>query len=323
MKTEVSLLNGGVAPKLNARVDVIVPCYRYGHFLRECVESVTAQPGVDVRILIIDDASPDNSAEIATQLAACDKRISVTRHSINKGHIATYNEGLEWAGGDFVVLLSADDVLTPGSLERATSLLEAHPEMGWIYGRARMTTDPQRETIDNGTRHKPQIVDGLEWIEKICATGWNPVCASTVVVRTDLLKVVGGYRPELPHAGDLEMWLRYAARSSVGILGTEQALQRVHESNMSKGYPGILDILQRQLAFESFFAQCGHLLSAPDRLIEKVRDRLAIDAMHLMLLNASRGRLDQCQPPLKFVFSVSPRQFVRYPLKWFLKSLRR
>ncbi len=45
-------------------VDVIVPCYRYGHFLRECVESVLEQE-VNVRVLIIDDASPDDTAEVA------------------------------------------------------------------------------------------------------------------------------------------------------------------------------------------------------------------------------------------------------------------
>ena len=50
-------------------VDVIVPCYRYGRFLRECVESVLTQKGVDVRVLIIDDASPDNSGDVGTELS--------------------------------------------------------------------------------------------------------------------------------------------------------------------------------------------------------------------------------------------------------------
>ena len=50
-------------------VDVVVPCYRYGHFLRECVENVLSQSGVSVRVLIIDDASPDNPAEFTAALA--------------------------------------------------------------------------------------------------------------------------------------------------------------------------------------------------------------------------------------------------------------
>ncbi|WP_236654379.1 glycosyltransferase family 2 protein, partial [Streptacidiphilus anmyonensis] len=118
-------------------VSVVVPCYKYGHYLEDCVRSVLdEQPGVDVRVLIIDDASPDDSAEAARKLAAQDERIEVRVHETNRGHIATYNEGLlEWADGDYCALLSADDRLVPGALSRAAALLDAHPEAGFCYGR--------------------------------------------------------------------------------------------------------------------------------------------------------------------------------------------
>src|SRR4051812_11018034 len=119
-----------------ARVDVVVPCYNYGQFLPACVESVLAQEGVDVRILIIDDCSPDDSADVGARLAAADPRIEFRRHTVNRGHIATYNEGLmEWAESDYCVLLSADDLLTPGSLARAVAVMEAHPQIGFVHGR--------------------------------------------------------------------------------------------------------------------------------------------------------------------------------------------
>ena len=58
------------------------------------------QEGVDVRVLIIDDASPDDSAEVAKKIAARDPRVEVVVHATNRGHIATYNEGLlDWADG--------------------------------------------------------------------------------------------------------------------------------------------------------------------------------------------------------------------------------
>jgi glycosyltransferase involved in cell wall biosynthesis len=111
-------------------VDVFVPCYRYEHFLRQCVESVFSQSGVSVRVLIIDDASPDNTAEVAAALASEDPLVSFIRHIENKGHIATYNEGIEWASADYMLLLSA---LLPGALSRAAELMDAHPEVGFIY----------------------------------------------------------------------------------------------------------------------------------------------------------------------------------------------
>ncbi|MGY4472207.1 glycosyltransferase involved in cell wall biosynthesis [Bradyrhizobium sp. LB9.1b] len=95
-------------------VDIVVPCFRYGHFLRECVESVLAQSGPELRVLIIDDASPDNTAEVAEELARSDPRVDYRRHTSNQGLIATANEGIAWARADYMLLLSADDYLLPG-----------------------------------------------------------------------------------------------------------------------------------------------------------------------------------------------------------------
>ncbi len=130
-------------------VSVVIPCYMYGHFLEECAASVLDdQEGVDVRVLIIDDASPDDSAEVAHKIAARDPRVEVIVHEANQGNIATINEGLlDWADGDYWTVLSADDRLTPGALRRARDLLDAHPDAGTRpalpgYGSGREGTGP-------------------------------------------------------------------------------------------------------------------------------------------------------------------------------------
>src|SRR3978361_477119 len=107
--SEVSALGNAVST-----VDVVIPCYKYGRYLRKCVESVVQQRGVNVRILIVDDASPDDSAEVGTTLAAEYPQVEFRRHVHNAGHIATYNEGLiEWSASGYCMLLSADDLLAP------------------------------------------------------------------------------------------------------------------------------------------------------------------------------------------------------------------
>ena len=64
-----------------SRVDVVIPCYNYGKFLGDCVAgALDDQPGTDVRVLIIDDASQDDSSEIAHKLAAADDRVEVIVH---------------------------------------------------------------------------------------------------------------------------------------------------------------------------------------------------------------------------------------------------
>ena len=73
--------------------------------------------GVDVRVLIIDDASTDDTPQVGQTLASTDSRVQFRRHDANKGHIATYNEGLlGWAAARYSLLLSADDALVPGAL---------------------------------------------------------------------------------------------------------------------------------------------------------------------------------------------------------------
>ena len=120
---------GAVMPN----IDVVVPCYRYGHFLRECVTSVLIAGGVD-SILIIDDASNNGSADVANELASENGRVEVIVHRANRGHIATYNEGIEWASAKYFLLLSADDLITPGCLRRAVSIMEQHPSISMTHG---------------------------------------------------------------------------------------------------------------------------------------------------------------------------------------------
>src|SRR5690606_9244395 len=82
-------------------------------------------------------ASPDGTAEIATRIARRDPRMELRRHERNAGLIATANEGLAWAAdSDCLLLLSADDLLVPGALRRAASVLARHPGVGLVYGPA-------------------------------------------------------------------------------------------------------------------------------------------------------------------------------------------
>jgi glycosyltransferase involved in cell wall biosynthesis len=69
-----------------SRVDVVIPCYKYAHYLHGCVESVLSQEGVEVRVLILDDASPDNTPEVGEELARQDGRVEYRRHAVNRGN---------------------------------------------------------------------------------------------------------------------------------------------------------------------------------------------------------------------------------------------
>ena len=153
------------------------------------------------------------------------------RHETNKGHIQTYNDGLEAVTGDYVVLLSADDLLPPGALTRAVALMEAHPKVGFVYGYARSFTGGP--PVVNARVRNWSLWTGIDWLGLAARRGRCFISSPEVVMRRDALQQVGGYDPRLPHSGDLDMWLRTAARWDVGrINGPTQALYRVHDANM-------------------------------------------------------------------------------------------
>ena len=269
-------------------VDVIVPCYRYGHFLRECVQSVLTQARAEVRVLIIDDESPDNTPEVEQQLAREDSRVTYRRHSKNMGHIATYNEGIDWVQAQYFLLLSADDYLLPGALARATELMEAHPRVGMCYGQA-LEIHPDASTRQAHTGMKADgeagslVIEGLDFIELCRRSGSiNLVPTPTAVVRTDLQKRLAGYRPELPHSGDLELWLRLAAHGTVGFIAMNQAVYRRHSDNMSLAYIGenrLADLHQREAAIDWFCRSCLHVLPNADAMKRALLEPLAHEAV--------------------------------------------
>lgn len=275
------------------RVDVVVPCYNYGRYLRHCVQSVLDQRGVAARVLVIDDASTDDSSIVGAMLAASDSRVEFRRHAVNKGHIATYNEGIDWAQGDYFLLLSADDYLLPDALFRSTQLMNSHVDVSFTFGRALSTeNDDGASQIPAHTTASPcWVIPGTDFIRTSAAH--NLVPTPTAVVRMSAQKRVGGYSADLPHAGDMEMWLRLAAGGDVGFVDGYLAVYRRHPANMSLTYyldGSLPDLCQRRTAIESFLKRPG--LQQPMRLRRMLLRSLATVAVQ----NASAALNDgQCE----------------------------
>lgn len=263
-------------------VDVVIPCYNYERYLRTCVQSVIAQEEVDVHVLVIDDASSDDTARIGEQLAKADGRVEFRRHEMNKGHIATYNEGLiGWSTAEYVVLLSADDILAPGSLGRAVRIMNADKSIGMVYGRAIHFQKESELPAIRSHECTYRCFSGAEWLEARCSAGHNVISSPEVVVRGSVQRAVGEYRPELPHTADLEMWLRIAAITSIAyVRRVPQAFYRVHPKSMfrTKYLNGFADLQQRKAAYDMFFRYHQHVADI-DRLQDLAHRALAREAL--------------------------------------------
>ncbi len=275
-------------------VSVLIPCYNYGCFLPECVASVLEQDGVAVRVLILDDASTDDSVAVATALAAADSRVEVRTHARNQGHISMYNEGIDWATDAYTVLLDADDLLAAGALQRACALLDAHPAVGFAYGPALVFEDsntlPRPSSLATPTRWI--VRDGREWFEQRCRALANCIYSPEVVIRTRLLHELGGYRTELPHTADFELWMRLALHGDVGyVAGPYQAYYREHARSMHRVDFGseLADLAQVAAAFEAIFRAFPGPIRDSAQLGSSVRRRLAERALQAAWSVYDRG----------------------------------
>jgi hypothetical protein len=233
-------------------VDVIVPCYNYGRMLEASVESVCSQEGVAVRVLIMDDASTDETENVGSRLSAHDRRVEYRRHEKNCGHIATYNEALRLVTGDYCLILSPDDLLTPGALSRAVRVMEAEANVGLVYGRdIPFRTWPPAEEPRATDRYR--VMGYEEFLAAACQLGHTGIQSPTAIVRTSVHRVIGMYRPELPHSGDTEIWLRMAAFADVAVVDADQAFRRLHQHNMSLSYSPLARLEEQRKAFDTHF----------------------------------------------------------------------
>lgn len=308
-------------------VDVIVPCYRYGRFLRECVGSVL-QEGPNVRVLIIDDASPDDSGEVGRQLASEDPRITFYQHRTNLGHVRTYNEGIEWVSASHMLLLSADDYVLPGALTRAAALMDRDPDIGFVFGSAvdlmEHGTVHHTETLPNEAiagllgSQENLVLGGRQFFELIQRYGAvNIVRTPTAVVQTALQKRVGGYRPALPHSCDFEMWLRLAAHAPVGVIRQYQAVYRLHGDNMQHQYyhaRRLADLQQRRAAIDVVFQQYRSLWPDQERLHRRLVAPLAREAVRAASGALNDRDLGLSRDLVDFALSTSPG--IRRSLPW-------
>ena len=267
-------------------VTVMIPSYNYAQYLVECVMSALDQPGVNVDVALVDNASTDGSLALAEQLAAVHPNIRLITYPDNQGIICSLNRCYAEVKGDYAVLLCADDRLVPGALARCVAFLEAHPRVGMVYGPA--LDFSTIESVDpsqlSGVPRAPLVYEGVSWIDERCRAGTNPTRTPEVLMRASTIAAVGGrLDPRCPHTSDLNMWLRLASKGDVAFLpGPPIALYRRHEDNHSNAFnfSALRDVEARWSSFSTFFETVA---TRPEhgRWERRTRGTLAADARYL------------------------------------------
>jgi glycosyltransferase involved in cell wall biosynthesis len=197
-------------------VTVVIPCFNAAASLAGTIESVLAQSEERFELLVIDDGSTDDSANVVAGFASVDPRIWMYRQP-NAGVSAARNVGATLARAPIVAFLDADDRWHPDTLRAHLEAFGGSPNLGISFARCRIVNDNGRWS---GQVTRPKL-QGLTTAD-LLATNPTATC-SNLVVRKAVFEQVGGFRTGMQHAEDQE-WLFRAVAGGAAIRGIDSLL---------------------------------------------------------------------------------------------------
>ncbi len=222
-------------PKLS--ISVVIPTFNYARFLREAIDSALAQTFSPLEIIVIDDGSTDNTAEVMTAYAS-DSRVRYLRQE-NRGLSAARNAGVRAARGEFIALLDADDRWKPEKLSRQMAAFTGE-QVGLVYC-GREVFDEQG-VQDRNPADESKCDSALEWL-----TIANLFCPSSVVVRRRCFTEEGGFDESLRKVEDREMWIRLAKHFRFRCVPDCLVEWRLHGSALNRNTEGMEEAFRETL----------------------------------------------------------------------------
>lgn len=214
-------------------VTVLVTCYDQARWIEEALDSVLGQTFQDWELIVTDDGSNDDSADVIR--AWCERHEGVAQavlHEENLGLTRTLNEVLPTCRGTYLAYLGGDDVWAPDKLVRLVAALEAAPEAAVAYSDARLIDEGGDELApsfldDHDHRPAPegQVFEAL--------LARNVVVASSAVYRRAAIEAVGGWDPDLPFE-DWDLLLRLADRWPVAHAPGALVDYRIHDTSVTR-----------------------------------------------------------------------------------------
>jgi glycosyltransferase involved in cell wall biosynthesis len=197
---------GEVTPK----VSVVIPTYNRAHVVGRAIGSVLAQTYQDFEVIVVDDASTDDTEEVVKRFN--DSRIRYLRHEKNLGGAVARNTGIKAAHGEYLAFLDSDDEWLPEKLERQMETLQDLPGnwAGVCCGFWLIDGEHVKESIPDWPR---SIFDKL--LVTCFLNG-----GSTLVARTEVINSIGGFDERLPRHQDWDLLLRLAEKYELAIVKT-------------------------------------------------------------------------------------------------------
>ena len=218
------------------KVSVCIPTYNGERHLRETLESVVAQTGVDLEIIIGEDLSSDSSMKIAEEFADRhpEHQWHLLRSESRLGMAGNWNACMQAATGDFVKVMGQDDLLYAGALASQAKALVDHPAASMVVSGCEIVSGRGQRLFKRPRAWKPGLSSGSTVAAASLLRRANLIGEPVTVMarRCDLMSL-GGFSPEHRYYIDLEMWLRLLGKGDCFIIPEAQCAFRIHGRSVS------------------------------------------------------------------------------------------
>jgi glycosyltransferase involved in cell wall biosynthesis len=224
------------------KISVVIPAYNAARSLGSTLESVFAQTRPADEILVVDDASTDNTTELVER---CGDRVRLLRQARNQGPAAARNRAVAEANGDLIAFLDADDLWTLDKLAAAEQVFSNHPEVAFVFTDI---TDQDTATGHEQPLNRPENVaaflndfqheregDLCIFTESI-VTGLllkNIIYTPTVILKREFFHQLQGFPEEYRYAEDFQLWLKAAASGILAFINRSCCTRRLHGGNVT------------------------------------------------------------------------------------------
>jgi len=184
-------------------LSVIVPNYNHARYLPVCLNGILAQSVTPMELIVLDDASTDNSVEVIRQFAAQSPLVRLVQNEKNLGVILTLNKGLALARGEYVFIQAADDEVQPGLFEKSLRLLTQYPQAGLSCTIAdwREAATGLHWHVGVGMAHTPCYLSPDRMVE-LERKRKLFISSNTVMLKRSVLLETGKFIPELKSSCD-------------------------------------------------------------------------------------------------------------------------
>ena len=285
------------------KVSIVLPNYNYARYLDERIQSLLKQTYKDFELIIVDDASTDNSLEVINKYTD-DKRVKTHFFTQNSGlPYKRWNDGADFAEGDYILFAGADDTCAPTLLEKLVEKLEAHPNVGIAYTQS-WEIDSQGKTIRDLKIHTDDL-DRERWRNDFVNDGRNECCylivkniipnASGVLMRREKFEKAGRFDEKLRLVADWMLWAKILLGSDVAFIAEPLNCWRTHPQTVRSNSQRVGQHILEEIKVVDWISKNTEI---PEVYVDKAYDRIVnrwVNSTVRLLLTKPNQVLKQTQ----------------------------